>query len=137
MVFHFVLHYVAVAAIALLADILLQFGVGECLLLTFRVYEVCRLHLYYGVSFGSACDMLAQSAQFANLPVRQSPVILRVGNGVVLKLGNDERTAKVNEIRAKAEAEGLYAKWYAEAEELAGASTAQDITYDDNGNVAN
>ena len=59
-----------------------------------------------------------------------------VGNVVVLKLGNDELTAKVNEILAKAEAEGLYAKWYAEAEELAGASTAQDISYDDNGEVA-
>ena len=60
-----------------------------------------------------------------------------VGNVVVLKLGNDELTAKVNEILAKAEAEGLYAKWYAEAEELAGSGSAQDVSYDDNGNVAN
>lgn len=56
-----------------------------------------------------------------------------VGNVVILKKGNDELTEKINEILAKAEAEGLYAKWYAEAEKLAGADSAQEISFDDNG----
>ncbi len=41
-------------------------------------------------------------------------------NLILLKKGNDELTAKVNEILAKAKAAGLYETWYTEAEQLAG-----------------
>lgn len=59
-----------------------------------------------------------------------------VGNVVILKKGDDEMTEKVNAILAKAEAAGLYAEWYEEAEILAGSKDAQEISYDDNGSVA-
>ena len=59
-----------------------------------------------------------------------------VGNVVILKRGDDEMTEKVNAILAKAEAAGLYAEWYEEAEILAGSKDAQEISYDDNGSVA-
>lgn len=59
-----------------------------------------------------------------------------VGNVIVLKKGNDELTEKINEILAKASAAGLYETWYDEAMELAGVDTAQEISYDDDGNVA-
>ena len=59
-----------------------------------------------------------------------------VGNLVILKKGDDEMTEKVNAILAKAEAAGLCAEWYEEAEILAGSKDAQEISYDDNGSVA-
>ena len=59
-----------------------------------------------------------------------------VGNVVLMPKGADELTAKVNEILAKAYNEGLYEKWYADALELSGVETAQEVIYDDDGNVA-
>ena len=55
-------------------------------------------------------------------------------NLILLQKGDDELTAKVNEILAKAYAAGLYGEWYAEAQELAGIDTAADVSYDDEGN---
>lgn len=57
-------------------------------------------------------------------------------NVVLLPKGADELLAKVNELLAKAYENGYYEVWYEEAMELAGASTAADVTYDDEGNVA-
>ena len=45
-------------------------------------------------------------------------------------------TEKVNEILAQAKDAGLYGEWYAKAQELAGISTASEVTYDDQGNKA-
>ena len=59
-----------------------------------------------------------------------------VGNVVLMPKGADELTAKVNELLAKAYNEGLYEKWYADALELSGVETAQEVSYDDDGNVA-
>ena len=59
-----------------------------------------------------------------------------VGNVVLMPKGADELTAKVNEILAKAYNEGHYEKWYADALELSGVETAQEVSYDDDGNVA-
>ena len=59
-----------------------------------------------------------------------------VGNVVLMPKGADELTTKVNEILAKAYNEGLYEKWYADALELSGVETAQEVSYDDDGNVA-
>lgn len=59
-----------------------------------------------------------------------------VGNVVMMQKGADELTEKVNELLAKAYADGLYEKWYNEALELSGVDTAIEVSYDDNGNVA-
>ena len=55
-------------------------------------------------------------------------------NLILMKKGNDELTATVNELLAKAKAAGLYEGWYAEALELAGAGV--EVSYDDDGYVA-
>jgi len=57
-------------------------------------------------------------------------------NVILLKKGNDELTKQVNEILAKAYAAGLYGPWYDEAEKMAGIETAEEVGYDDQGNVA-
>ncbi len=56
-------------------------------------------------------------------------------NVILLKKGDDELTAKVNEILAKAYENGYYGEWYDEAQELAGIDTAADVSYDEDGNV--
>ena len=53
-------------------------------------------------------------------------------NLILLKKGNDQLTAEVNKILAKALEAGKYGEWYAAAEELAG--IGQEISYDENGN---
>lgn len=54
------------------------------------------------------------------------------GNVILLQKGDDELTAKVNELLAKAEASGYYEAWYQEAQATAGI----EVIYDDEGNVA-
>ncbi len=58
-------------------------------------------------------------------------------NVILLKKGADDLTKQVNEILAKALAEGLYGPWYEEAKALAGIETSAEIGYDDQGQVAN
>ena len=53
-------------------------------------------------------------------------------NLILLKKGNDQLTAEVNKILAKAYESGKYGEWYAKAEELAGIGV--EISYDENGN---
>ena len=50
-------------------------------------------------------------------------------NVILLKKGNDELTAKVNAIMAQAKADGLYEKWYADAEALIGVGV--EVTYEE------
>lgn len=57
-------------------------------------------------------------------------------NVILLKKGDDELTKQVNEILAKALAEGKYPVWYADAKALAGIETADEIVYDEEGNVS-
>ena len=57
-------------------------------------------------------------------------------NVILMKKGNDELTRQVNEILAKALAEGLYGPWYEEAKKLAGIETSAEVGYDDQGEVA-
>ena len=54
----------------------------------------------------------------------------------MMQKGADELTAKVNELLAKAQADGLYEKWYSDALELSGVDTATEVAYDDNGDVS-
>ena len=56
-------------------------------------------------------------------------------NLILMKKGADELTEQVNAILAKAQEAGLYEEWIAEANELAGIETAEDVSYDDEGNA--
>ncbi len=57
-------------------------------------------------------------------------------NNVILMNKEDTELLKtVNALLAKAKAAGLYEKWYADAQALAGIDTAVQISYDDDGNV--
>lgn len=55
-------------------------------------------------------------------------------NVILIKKGDTGLLAKVNEILAKANAEGRYVEWYEEAQRLAQSDTAQDVSYDAEGN---
>ena len=55
-------------------------------------------------------------------------------NLILMKKGNDELTAAVNDLLAKAKEAGYYEVWYAEALEMAGIGV--EISYDDEGNIA-
>lgn len=55
-------------------------------------------------------------------------------NLILMRKGNDELTATVNSLLAKAREAGYYKVWYAEALEKAGVGV--EIRYDDEGNVA-
>lgn len=52
------------------------------------------------------------------------------GNVILMQKGNDELTAKINELLAKAYEAGLYDVWYEEAQATAGIQ----VIYDDEGN---
>ena len=56
-------------------------------------------------------------------------------NVILLRKGSDALTAAVNEVLAKAYAEGYYGPWYEEAKALAGIPTSEEISYDDEGNA--
>ena len=58
-------------------------------------------------------------------------------NVILLNKDSDDLLAKVNEILAKAYENGYYDVWYEEALALAEGENAADISYDDEGNVAN
>ena len=56
-------------------------------------------------------------------------------NLILLQKGDDDLTAEVNAILAKAKAAGLYEGWYNDALDLAGVDTSADVSFDDDGNV--
>ena len=84
MVFYLVLHYVARTAVNLLGDVIAKLRTGEGFLLTLGIDQVGRFHHDDGVLLGSARNMLLHALELADFPVAQLPVILAVGNGVVL-----------------------------------------------------
>lgn len=57
-------------------------------------------------------------------------------NVIMLNKDNQALLAKINEILQKAYDNGYYGEWYAQAEALAGIESAQDVSYDEEGNVA-
>ena len=60
-----------------------------------------------------------------------------IANVILLNKDSDDLLAKVNEILAKAYENGYYDVWYEEALALAEGENAADVSYDDEGNVAN
>ena len=57
-------------------------------------------------------------------------------NVIMLQKGNDELLAKVNAALAKAYEQKLYGGWYEEAKALAGIETAKQVSYTEDGKVA-
>ncbi len=57
-------------------------------------------------------------------------------NVIMMQKGNDELLEKVNAALAKAYEQKLYGIWYAEAQALAGIDTAKQVTYTEDGQVA-
>lgn len=107
----------------------------------------CELVVYTDINTGllqlkkGDFDVMAVAIGNANALINSNPDIIMSGfqfevdekmtnNLILLQKGNDELTAKVNEILAKAEAAGLYETWYNEALNTAGV----DISYDADGN---
>jgi len=87
MVFHLITHYIGGAAVYLLGDVFCQLRGCERLLLTTGIYEVGGFHAYDGIEFGARSDFLSYTSHVAYLPVAHLPVILIVGDGVILYLG--------------------------------------------------
>lgn len=84
------------------------------------------------VAAGNADAILASNPDLALAGFHFVVTDEESNNLVLLKKGNDELTARVNEILAKALAEGKYGQWYAKAKELAG--VGEEVSYDENGN---
>ena len=75
----------------------------------------------------------ADSVAFSGFEFEVDPKY--TANVILLNKENDELTAKVNEILAKAYAAGYYEEWYEEALALAEGANAEEVVYDDEGNV--
>lgn len=87
-------------------------------------------------------ECLAVADGNADAIIASNPDIVKTGfefevdekytnNLILLQKGNDELTQKVNDILAKAKAEGLYDEWYNEALSIAGV----EVAFDDEGNM--
>ena len=83
---HLVLHDIARAAARLLGDVVEELGRGEGLLLALGIDQVGGFHEDDRVLDVAGDDPLAQADQRARLPVGGLPVVLRVGDRVVLDL---------------------------------------------------
>lgn len=109
----------------------------------------CELIVYTDINTGvlqlkkGDFDVMAVATGNADAIINSNPDVALSGfnfevseaesnNLILLQKGNDELTAQVNELLAKAYAAGLYGEWYAEAEELAGIGV--EVSYDENGN---
>ena len=107
----------------------------------------CELVVYTDINTGllqlkkGDFDVMAVAIGNANALIASNPDIVMSGfqfevdekmtnNLILLQKGNDELTAKVNAILAKAEAAGMYEIWYEQALNTAGV----DISYDADGN---
>lgn len=83
------------------------------------------------VATGNADAIIAANPELALAGFNFEVSEAESNNLILLKKGDDELTAKVNEILAKAYESGKYGEWYAKAEELAGIGV--EISYDENG----
>ena len=87
-------------------------------------------------------DAVAVAEGNANVIINQIQGLIKTGfafdvsadeenNLILLQKGNDALTAEVNKALAKAYAAGYYPKWYAEAQEMAGLDTAEEVVIPD------
>ena len=88
-------------------------------------------------------DVMAVAGGNADAMIANNPGIIKTGfmfevssdeenNVILLNKNSTALTAKVNELLAKAYANGYYGQWYAKAEELAGIGV--EVSYDEQGN---
>ena len=87
-------------------------------------------------------DALAVAEGNGNVIINNVPGLIKSGfqfevdaaeenNLILLKKGNDELTELTNKALAKAYEGGYYPKWYAEAQELAGLDSAEEVVIED------
>ena len=89
------------------------------------------------VATGQAEVLIANNPEIAALSGFQFEVSAEYeANVIMLQKGADELTAKVNELLAAAYDAGYYGVWYEEALALAESANSQEVSYDDEGNVA-
>jgi polar amino acid transport system substrate-binding protein len=89
------------------------------------------------VATGQAEVLIANNPEIAALSGFQFEVSAEYeANVIMLQKGADELTAHVNELLAEAYEAGYYGVWYEEALALAESANSQEISYDDEGNVA-
>lgn len=84
------------------------------------------------VATGNAEAIIAANPDLALAGFKFEVSEAESNNLILLKKGNDELTAKVNDILAKAYAAGKYGEWYTKAQELAG--IGEEVSYDEFGN---
>ena len=82
------------------------------------------------VAIGNANAIIASNPELAMSGFQFEVSAEQENNLILLQKGDDELTAKVNEILAKAEAAGYYEIWYEEALNTAGV----EVSYDADGN---
>ena len=80
------------------------------------------------VAEGNAVAILAAQSDLAMAPFRFAVSEELTDNLILLKKGDAELTEAVNDLLAKAEAEGYYSKWYAQALQQAGISVEEPAT---------
>ena len=89
------------------------------------------------VATGQAEVLIANNPEIAALSGFQFEVSAEYeANVIMLQKGADELTAQVNELLAEAYEAGYYGVWYEEALALAESANSQEVSYDDEGNVA-
>lgn len=87
------------------------------------------------VAFGQAEVFMANDESVALCGFEFEVDEKYTANVVVMKKGADDLTAQVNEILGKAYDSGVYGEWYKQAKELAMSATANEVSYDDEGNA--
>ena len=80
------------------------------------------------VAEGNAVAILAAQSDLAMAPFRFAVSEELTDNLILLKKGDAELTEAGNDLLAKAEAEGYYSKWYAQALQQAGISVEEPAT---------
>ena len=89
------------------------------------------------VAKGQADVLIANNAETAAFSGFEFEVSVEYeANVIMLQKGADELTAQVNELLAEAYDAGYYGVWYEEALALAESASSQEVSYDDEGNIA-
>ena len=89
------------------------------------------------VAKGQADVLIANNAETAAFSGFEFEVSVEYeANVIMLQKGADELTAQVNELLAEAYDAGYYGVWYEEALALAEGENAEEVSYDDEGNIA-
>ena len=114
----------------------------DCTIKEFKAIDDAVLALKTGkvdavaVAIGNGEAIIANNPDIGLAGVNFAVDEASENNLILLNKEDTELLEKVNAALAKAYESGLYGEWYAEAKELAGIETASEVSYDDDGNVA-